>query len=152
MKFLVSHHITRLVKDGGTVNHVEVTDPEGHYQRLSADSYVLAAGSFSALLAGPLRLNLPIYPVKGYSVTLPVVDANRAYETSLTDSEFMLVFSRYTTSNADGSTEDRLRIAGTAELADIMTGRVREVDFAFAGQMARSGAPVKTKLATGSAA
>ena len=84
VKFLMSHHITRLVKEGDTVSHVEVTAPEGRYQRLSADSYVLAAGSFSALLAAPLGLNLPIYPAKGYSVTLPVVDASRAYETSLT--------------------------------------------------------------------
>lgn len=116
VRFLMSHHITRLVHAQGRITSVEVTDPEGDYLSLSADSYVLAAGSFSAALAAPLGLKLPIYPAKGYSVTLPVVDATRAYEVSLTDDEFKLVFSRYTTESSTGAPEDRLRIAGTAEL------------------------------------
>ena len=48
---------------------------------------------------------------KGYSVTMPVKDASRAHQVSLTDDEFKLVFSRYTSASGD-----RLRIAGTAEL------------------------------------
>lgn len=111
VKFLMGHHITRLVREGEGIAHVEATDPEGRYLQLSADSYVLSAGSFSSALAAPLGLKLPIYPAKGYSVTLPVVDASRAYQVSLTDDEFKLVFSRYTSGG-----EDRLRIAGTAEL------------------------------------
>jgi D-amino-acid dehydrogenase len=89
-----------------------VTDAEGRYQRVRGDAYVLALGSFSPLLAKPLGLKLPIYPAKGYSVTLPVKDATKAHQVSLTDDEFKLVFSRYT--SAEGG--DRLRIAGTAEL------------------------------------
>ncbi|MGH8845969.1 MAG: D-amino acid dehydrogenase [Polaromonas sp.] len=115
VRFMMSHHITRLVRAGDHITQVEVTDPEGRYLQLNADSYVLAAGSFSPALAAPLGLKLPIYPAKGYSVTLPVIDAARAYEVSLTDDEFKLVFSRYTTENPSGATEDRLRIAGTAE-------------------------------------
>lgn len=116
VRFLMSHHITRLVQAGGRIASVEVTDPAGDYLSLNADSYVLAAGSFSPALVAPLGLKLPIYPAKGYSVTLPVVDPARAYEVSLTDDEFKLVFSRYTTESATGAPEDRLRIAGTAEL------------------------------------
>lgn len=116
VRFLMSHHITRLAHDANGISHVEVTDPHGDYLRLSADSYVLAAGSFSPALVAPLGLKLPIYPAKGYSVTLPVVDPTRAYEVSLTDDEFKLVFSRYTTESSSGAPEDRLRIAGTAEL------------------------------------
>ncbi len=116
VRFLMSHHITRLVQAQGRIASVELTDPEGDYLSLSADSYVLAAGSFSPALVAPLGLKLPIYPAKGYSVTLPVVDPARAYEVSLTDDEFKLVFSRYTTESAAGAPEDRLRIAGTAEL------------------------------------
>lgn len=116
VRFLMSHHITRLALAGGQISHVEATDPAGRYQQLRADNYVLAAGSFSAPLAAPLGLRLPIYPAKGYSATVPVSDASRAYQVSLTDDEYKLVFSRYTTPGSDGASEDRLRIAGTAEL------------------------------------
>ncbi|SFM88929.1 D-amino acid dehydrogenase [Variovorax sp. OV329] len=111
VEFRMSHSITALRQTGGRIDHVEVTDDTGRFQRIQGDAFVLAAGSFSALLAQPLGIRLPIYPAKGYSVTLPVKDASRAYETSLTDDEYKLVFSRYT--SEDG---DRMRIAGTAEL------------------------------------
>lgn len=116
VRFLMNHHITRLASAGGQISHVEATDPSGRYVQLSADSYVLAAGSFSPALAAPLGLRLPIYPAKGYSATAPVTDAARAYQVSLTDDEYKLVFSRYTTAGSEGTPEDRLRIAGTAEL------------------------------------
>lgn len=107
VRFLFSHDIKALHRLDGRIDHVEATDPSGRFVRLRADAYVLAAGSFSPLLAAPLGLRLNIYPAKGYSVTLPVVDASRAYRVSLTDDEHKLVFSRL---------GDRLRIAGTAEL------------------------------------
>lgn len=116
VRFLMSHHITRLVRAGEQISHVEATDPTGRYVQLSADSYVLAAGSFSPALAAPLGLKLPIYPAKGYSLTVPVIDPSRAYQVSLTDDEYKLVFSRYTSQDSHGIVEDSLRIAGTAEL------------------------------------
>jgi D-amino-acid dehydrogenase len=111
VRFLMSHTVTALREAGGELEHVEATDSEGRFQRLRADAYVLAMGSLSPLYAAPLGIRLPIYPAKGYSVTMPVKDASKAHRVSLTDDEFKLVFSRYTA--ADG---DRLRIAGTAEL------------------------------------
>jgi D-amino-acid dehydrogenase len=117
VQFLMSHTVTALRDAGGKIDHVEATDNEGRFQRLRADAYVLAMGSLSPLYAQPLGINLPIYPAKGYSVTMPVVDASMAHQVSLTDDEYKLVFSRYTvpaTATAPGV--DRLRIAGTAEL------------------------------------
>ncbi len=113
VKFLMNHTITALREAGGQIDHVEATDSEGRFQRLYADAYVMAMGSFSPLLMKPLGINLPIYPAKGYSVTLPVKDASMAHQVSLTDDEFKLVFSRLTPVNGEGT--DRLRIAGTAE-------------------------------------
>ena len=113
VKFLMNHTITALREAGGQIDHVEATDSEGRFQRLCADAYVMAMGSFSPLLMKPLGINLPIYPAKGYSVTLPVKDASMAHQVSLTDDEFKLVFSRLTPVNGEGI--DRLRIAGTAE-------------------------------------
>jgi D-amino-acid dehydrogenase len=107
VRFLMSHTVTALREAGGEIDHVEATDSEGRFQRLRADAYVLALGSYSPLYAKPLGIRLPIYPAKGYSVTLPVKDPALAYQVSLTDDKYKLVFSRL---------GDRLRIAGTAEL------------------------------------
>jgi D-amino-acid dehydrogenase len=107
VQFLMGHTVTALREVGGRIAHVEATDAEGRFQQLHADAFVLAMGSFSPLLAQPLGIHLPIYPAKGYSVTMPVKDATMAHEVSLTDDEYKLVFSRL---------GDRLRIAGTAEL------------------------------------
>ncbi len=107
VRFLMNHTVTALREAGGRIDHVEATDAEGRFQRIRGDAYVLAMGSLSPLLAAPLGIRLPIYPAKGYSVTMPVKDAAKAHQVSLTDDEFKLVFSRL---------GDRLRIAGTAEL------------------------------------
>ncbi|MEP6558501.1 MAG: FAD-dependent oxidoreductase, partial [Burkholderiales bacterium] len=107
VEFLMSHTVTALREAGGRIDHVEVTDSQGRFQRLRADAYVLAMGSLSPLYVKPLGIDLPIYPAKGYSVTLPVKDESMAHQVSLTDDEYKLVFSRL---------GDNLRIAGTAEL------------------------------------
>jgi D-amino-acid dehydrogenase len=107
VRFLFNHGITALRTTGGAIDHVEATDDQGRFQRLRADAYVVAMGAFSPLLLQPLGIHLPIYPAKGYSVTMPVADASKAHQVSLTDDGHKLVFSRL---------GDRLRIAGTAEL------------------------------------
>jgi D-amino-acid dehydrogenase len=110
VQFLMSHTVTALRKTPDArreeMDHVEATDAEGRFQRIRADAYVLALGSISPLIAAPLGIRLPIYPAKGYSVTMPVKDESAAHQVSLTDDEYKLVFSRL---------GDRLRIAGTAE-------------------------------------
>ncbi|MEO5337596.1 MAG: D-amino acid dehydrogenase [Magnetospirillum sp. WYHS-4] len=74
---------------------------------LTADRYLVALGSYSPLLLRPLGLPLPIYPAKGYSVTLPLARPDLAPTLSLTDDEHKLVFSRL---------GENLRVAGTAEM------------------------------------
>ena len=103
----MSHTVTALRTVGNEIDHVEATDNEGRFQRIRGDCYVLAMGSLSPLYAQSLGIDLPIYPAKGYSVTMPVKDESMAHQVSLTDDEYKLVFSRL---------GDRLRIAGTAEL------------------------------------
>eukprot|EP01038_Epipyxis_sp_PR26KG_P017736 gene17736-24720_t len=125
VQFRMGHHITALREAGGRIDHVEVTNAEGRFERVRGDAFVLAMGSFSPLMAQPLGIQLPIYPAKGYSVTMPVKDASKAHQVSLTDDEFKLVFSRYTSERGG----DRLRIAGTAEFngmnRDIRADRIR---------------------------
>ncbi len=115
VQFLMSHTVTALREAGGQIDHVEATDEDGRFQCLRGDAYVLALGGPSTLLAKPLGIELPIYPLKGYSVTMPVKDPALAYQVSLSDEADKLVFSRL---------GDRLRIAGTAELS----GHERSLD------------------------
>jgi D-amino-acid dehydrogenase len=94
--------IRAIVREGDRI--AEVITENG---KLSAEAYVVCLGSYSPLVTRPLGIDLAIYPAKGYSVTLPVADAAKAYHVSMTDDEYKLVFSRL---------GERLRIAGTAEL------------------------------------
>jgi D-amino-acid dehydrogenase len=75
-----------------------------------ADAYVVSLGSYSPLLLAPLGIRIPVYPLKGYSITLPLgpAELGAAPMVSLTDEAYKIVISRL------GS---RLRAAGTAELA-----------------------------------
>ena len=75
---------------------------------LSADVVVMALGSYTPLLLKPLGLRIPVYPVKGYSLTLPIVDAARAPESTIMDETHKVAVTRL---------GDRIRVGGTAELA-----------------------------------
>jgi D-amino-acid dehydrogenase len=98
--------IERLIAEDGKIAGVQVLAGGGR-KTFDADTYVLALGSYSPRLASPLGLCLPVYPVKGYSITLPLAEGDVAPRLSLTDHERKIVFSRL---------GDRLRVAGTAEL------------------------------------
>lgn len=75
--------------------------------RMTADAYVLALGSYSPRLMKPLELRLPIYPVKGYSLTMPITDESRAPVSTVNDETYKVAITRL---------GDRIRIGGTAEL------------------------------------
>ena len=102
-----------------------------NHGNISGDAYVLSLGSYSPLLARPLGIALPIYPLKGYSVTMPVRNPAAAWTTSLSDDAHKLVLSRLgeriplaheiEIARAYERVErlrlgDRLRVAGTAEM------------------------------------
>ena len=89
------------------ISGVSIRGKDGKPETLRGDAYVLALGSYSPLFARPLGIDLPIYPLKGYSVTMPVKTPAAAWTVSLSDEAHKLVFARL---------GDRLRIAGTAEL------------------------------------
>ena len=76
--------------------------------RVDADAFVLALGSFSPMLAKPLGLRLPVYPVKGYSITVPIVDEARAPVSTVMDETFKIAITRL---------GDRIRVGGMAEIA-----------------------------------
>ena len=111
-KFLFNHAILGARHAGGDVEGVVVRWREEELT-LKADAYVVALASYSPLLTRPLGIELPVYPAKGYSASIPIRDPELAPTVSLTDDEAKLVFSRL---------GDRMRVAGTAELSGYSTG------------------------------
>ena len=107
-KVLTRHEILRLVAERGQVARLIARSEDGITRDLAADAFVVCLGVGSARLLAPLGLRLPIYPVTGYSVTVPVIEPARVTTVSLTDETHRLVCSRL---------GDRLRLAGTAEIA-----------------------------------
>ena len=76
--------------------------------RITADAFVLAMGSYSPRLAAPLGLSLPVYPVKGYSITVPIVNEALAPVSTVMDETHKIAITRL---------GDRIRVGGMAELA-----------------------------------
>ncbi len=75
---------------------------------LKADRVVLALGSHSPLLLKPVGIHIPVYPVKGYSITVPITEAQYAPESTIMDETHKVAVTRL---------GDRIRVGGTAELA-----------------------------------
>ena len=96
--------IAGLVADGGRIGGMALEGGE----TLRADSYVLALGSYSPLLLKPLGIEIPVYPVKGYSITVPVTEAAGAPVSTVMDETYKVAITRL---------GDRIRVGGTAELA-----------------------------------
>ena len=92
-----------LVTAGGRVTGVRVGG-----QLLTADRYVLAFGSYTRNFLAPLGLDLPVYPVKGYSLTVPLVNPDLAPQSTVLDETYKVAVTRF---------DNRIRVGGMAELA-----------------------------------
>ena len=91
-------------REGVTGVRLAGTEP----QVLNADRTVLAAGSYSRGLLQPLGLDVPVYPVKGYSLTLPLLDEALAPQSTVLDETYKIAITRL---------GQRIRVGGMAELA-----------------------------------
>ncbi|GLK44648.1 MULTISPECIES: D-amino acid dehydrogenase [Novosphingobium] len=96
-------NVQRLVEESGRIVRVE-TDKG----TVSADAFLVAMGSFSPQLVAPLGVRLPVYPVKGYSLTVPIIDEARAPVSTLLDESFKVAITRL---------GDRIRVGGMAEIS-----------------------------------
>ncbi len=102
VKFRMNTVIKRLIVDGDQISGVDTSDGV-----ITADSYVMALGSYSPKLLAPAGIRLSVYPVKGYSITVPVVDEAAAPVSTVMDETFKVAITRL---------GDRIRVGGTAEL------------------------------------
>lgn len=102
-RMMLGTAIRHLLVDGGRLRAVRTDQGE-----VKADAFVLALGAWSPQLAREAGLNLPIYPVKGYSVTLPIEGRNNPPTLSGVDEDNLVAFANY---------GDRVRLTAVAEFA-----------------------------------
>lgn len=101
--FLFNTNVNKVNTQGNQV--VSVSTDVGELQ---ADVYVVAMGSYSTALLAQLGITIPVYPVKGYSLTVPITDESQAPVSTVMDETYKVALTRF---------DDRIRVAGTAELA-----------------------------------
>ncbi|MBZ2206629.1 D-amino acid dehydrogenase [Massilia soli] len=102
VKFRYNTPIDRLAISGNAIAGVHCGD-----ELVQADSYVVALGAYSTALLKPI-VDIPVYPLKGYSITVPIVDAARAPVSTILDETYKIAVTRF---------EDRIRVGGMAEIA-----------------------------------
>ncbi|MBI1243943.1 MAG: FAD-dependent oxidoreductase [Alphaproteobacteria bacterium] len=107
VRFLYDTQIHAIERSGGRIERVSTSAGT-----LSADAYVAALGSYTPLLLRPLGLHLSVYPVKGYSLTLPIVNPAAAPESTVMDETYKVAITRLGT---------RIRVGGTAEISGFDT-------------------------------
>lgn len=103
VQFLMGRTVRGLAQEGGRITHVDTAEGP-----VRGDAYLVAMGSFSPLIVAPLGLRLPVYPVKGYSITVPIVQPDAAPVSTLLDESYKVAITRL---------GDRIRVGGMAELS-----------------------------------
>ncbi|HBI83234.1 MAG TPA: D-amino acid dehydrogenase [Alcaligenaceae bacterium] len=102
VKFMFDTPIEQIMSNGRQIEGIRVNG-----QVLKADKYVAAMGSYTRDLVAPLQIDLPVYPVKGYSLTIPLVDESLAPQSTVLDETYKIAVTRF---------DQRIRVGGMAEL------------------------------------
>ena len=103
VEFRYGATIEAIESDGERVTGVRI---DGRVE--TADRYVLALGSWSPRLLRPLGIDLPVYPLKGYSLTIPITDPEMAPTSTILDESYKIAITRF---------DQRIRVGGMAEVA-----------------------------------
>ncbi|KRG71259.1 amino acid dehydrogenase [Stenotrophomonas terrae] len=103
VEFRFDQDIASIQREGDRITGVRIN---GKLE--TADHYVVALGSYSPQLLAPLGMQLPVYPLKGYSLTLPITNAAMAPNSTILDESYKIAITRF---------EDRIRVGGMAEVA-----------------------------------
>jgi D-amino-acid dehydrogenase len=101
VKFRYNMTIDSLAVSGGRIAGVQCGS-----ELVRGDSYVVALGSYSTKLLGDL-VKIPVYPLKGYSITAPIVNASAAPVSTVLDETYKIAITRF---------DDRIRVGGMAEI------------------------------------
>lgn len=135
--------IERLLIENSKLGGVEINTDAG-LEILQADQYIVALGSYSRQLMQGLGINIPVYPVKGYSLTVPVTDIYAAPISTVMDETYKVAITRFNT---------RIRVGGMAELAGFdlsLNPRRREtLEMVLNGLFPNGGDTTKSQFWTG---
>ncbi|MBK7457577.1 MAG: D-amino acid dehydrogenase [Betaproteobacteria bacterium] len=111
---------------------------------LTADQYVVALGSYSTALLARLSIRIPVYPVKGFSITVPITDASCAPESTIMDETHKVAVTRL---------GDRIRVGGTAQLSgfdlSLTDARRRTLEHVVTDLFPRGGDVARAEFWTG---
>lgn len=108
VEFKFDQNVEKLIVESDEIKGVMVDGAV-----LTADRFVLAFGSYSRDFLKPLELNLPVYPVKGYSLTIPIVEPKFAPQSTVLDETYKVAITRF---------DQRIRVGGMAELSGFNLG------------------------------
>jgi D-amino-acid dehydrogenase len=103
VEFRFGQDIQRLDYAGDRINGVMI---DGKLE--TADRYVLALGSYSPQMLKPLGIKAPVYPLKGYSLTIPITNPAMAPTSTILDETYKVAITRF---------DNRIRVGGMAEIA-----------------------------------
>jgi D-amino-acid dehydrogenase len=139
VQFRFNTTIERLIVDASGISGVATSAG-----LLQADAYVVALGSWSPRLLRPLGISIPVYPVKGYSITLPVTDSDAAPVSTVMDESYKVAITRL---------GDRIRVGGTAEVSgyssELYPARRATLDHSLTDLFPRGGNPAEAKFWSG---
>ncbi len=111
---------------------------------VQADKYLLALGSYSTAMLKPLGLRIPVYPVKGFSITVPIVEADKSPESTIMDETHKVAVTRL---------GDRIRVGGTAQLSgfdlQLNDERRKTLEFVVTDLFPKGGDVTKASFWTG---
>jgi len=144
VQFMQNTAIQRLFVQQNRLLGVEVhTEHEG-IETLAADHYVVALGSYSRQLMQALGLSLPVYPVKGYSLTVPIINSDAAPVSTVMDETYKVAITRF---------DQRIRVGGMAELAgfdlSLNPRRRKTLEMVFNGVFPNAGDVSQAQFWTG---
>lgn len=103
VEFRFGQKIERLEAVGDRLNGVWIDG-----QLITADHYVLALGSYSPQLLAPIGIKAPVYPLKGYSLTVPITNGDMAPTSTILDETYKVALTRF---------DNRIRVGGMAEIS-----------------------------------
>ncbi len=139
VKFMFDTDIDGLLSDDNQI--VGVKTSQG---TLTADRYLMCMGSYSTLHLANVGVVVPVYPIKGYSLTLPIIDETKAPVSTIMDETYKVAVTRF---------EDRIRVGGTAEITsyntELMEKRRRNVEHTVSDLFPGGGDVAKAEFWTG---
>jgi D-amino-acid dehydrogenase len=131
--------IRRLKGDAHGISAVDTSEGP-----VFADRFLVAMGSYSTALLRPVGIRIPVYPVKGFSITLPITDASCAPESTIMDETHKVAVTRL---------GDRIRVGGTAQLSgfdlQFNEARRRTLEFVVTDLFPRAGDAARAEFWTG---